>query len=52
MPTPVQPDPKVIAKGIREGAKAALRALGSANAGKEAERTGVSERTLNRRNVR
>ena len=40
------PDPKASARGIEERADRALRALGMANRGKDAERTGLSAQTF------
>ena len=43
-------DPKDFAKNITKKAKVALKALQSANKGKNAERVGISSKTLNRLN--
>ena len=41
-------DPKEFARGIRKNLAGSLRGLEMANRGKNAERTGLSARTLNR----
>lgn len=47
-----RPDPKAIVRGIDRRATKALKALSVANKGKEAERTGVSAKTLGRPNTK
>jgi hypothetical protein len=47
-----KPNPKVCARGIEKRAVEGLKALENSNKGAEAERTGVSARTLARVNNR